>query len=255
MLGIVLGVAALGAFWLASGTVSANPGTNISLSPDSVSVNAGDSFDVDVMIDTDGLVRGVQFALDFDPSLLEVASVDEGPFLKDWAKSNSATTLVFPQAEIDNGAGHVSDMGIAAMGAVPGAPTGHGVVATYHLKAKAGAKGVSPLKLSDVVASDDQANTIQGTTSNNGQVGVGGADVQPLPKSTSGAGQAPSTTAAATTAAGKTPSAVITRSPSGGKSSSGSSNGLKIPWEFVGGMLGAVVVAGGVTLAVRKRRS
>ena len=250
---------ALGALWLAGGTASANPGTNVSVSLDSSNVNAGDSFDVNVVVDTDVPIRGVQFALAFDPSLVQVASVDEGSFLKDWASGSGNQTLEFPQPQIDNNVGHVTDIGIAVVGTGQGGASGHGVLATYHMTAKAGAKGVSSLKLSDLVVSDAQAATIPGATSTDGQVGIGGAQVTPL-ETTAPSSGTPSSTAATTSATGKTAgttgtpvSAVKGATKTSG--SSGSSNGLKLPWEAVGGMVGAVIVAGGVTVAVRKRRA
>ncbi len=259
VIGIALGVVALGALWFTSGTARANPGTSVSVSLDSNSVNAGDNFDVNVVVDTDVPIRGVQFALDFDASLIQVVSVDEGSFLKDWANGSGNQTLKFPEPQIDNNAGHVTDIGIAVVGTGQGGASGHGVLATYHMTAKAGAKGVSPLKLSDLVVSDAAAATIPGATSTNGQVGIGGAQVTPMETTAPSNGTTPSSTAATTTTAGKTAGTTGTSVSSvkgaSTSKSSGSSNGLNVPWEAVGGVMGAVVVAGGVTVAMRRRRA
>jgi hypothetical protein len=253
---VALVVVAVGATWLATGTGSANPGTSISVSMDSNSVDAGASFDVSVVVDTDVPIRGVQFALDFDPSLAEVDSVDEGPFLKDWAESAGNQTLKFPDPQIDNNAGHVTDIGIAVVGTNEGGASGQGVLATYHMKAKEGAKGVSPLKLSNVIVSDAQAVSLNGVAQVDGEVGVGGAEAKPM-NSQSGA-SAPSGGPAGgeakrTANVGSTPFSNV-RGATKSKSSD-SSDGLSLPWEIVGGVVGAVVVVGGVTFAVRRRRT
>jgi hypothetical protein len=143
-------------------------------------VSAGQEFTVDVVINTQPEVRGAQGALSFDPALFEVTDVTEGTFLSDWASANGVQTLVFPEPDIDNAAGHVSDIGVAIIGTVQGGPSGSGVLWTYHMKAKNGASGTSTLTLSNVHVSDtgegnpNGPQELLGVVVNNGQAVVGG---------------------------------------------------------------------------------
>jgi hypothetical protein len=106
--------------------VLANPGVSVSISPASLTVQPGQAFTVDVVVESDVAVRGVQGALTFDPAMLEAGDVTEGNYLKDWAEANGNSTLVFPEPKVDNGAGQISDIGIAVMGTNPGGVTGSG---------------------------------------------------------------------------------------------------------------------------------
>ena len=159
--------------------------STVAISPATATVPPGAAFDVSVTLTTDANIRGVQGALTFDPSLLEVDSVSEGSFLKDWASAHSDSTMIFPQANIDNTAGTVSDIGISMMGTTPGGPTGTGILFIYHMKAKS-TEGTANLTLSDVVLSNENAATLSGVTVNGGQVIVQiGA---PVPTATPGSG-------------------------------------------------------------------
>jgi hypothetical protein len=55
-------------------------GTQLSISPSTQGVSAGDSFEVDILVDTDTMTRGVEVSVNFDPSLVQVDDVTEGTF-------------------------------------------------------------------------------------------------------------------------------------------------------------------------------
>lgn len=83
-------------------SVKASPETAVAIDPPEVKdLEAGASFTVDVTITDADNVFGWQFNVTFDPGVLSVASVAEGPFLK------SFNATVWPTPEIDNSGGYV----------------------------------------------------------------------------------------------------------------------------------------------------
>jgi hypothetical protein len=114
------------------------------------SIHEGDTFSVEVLVDTATPCRGAQMELTFDPGLMRCDSVTEGGFFKDWAAASGATTVMIPQSPtIDNTQGQVRTVGIAVMGGSGGGATGDGVLLTYHFTALA--NGTASPALSDVV--------------------------------------------------------------------------------------------------------
>jgi hypothetical protein len=113
-------------------------------------IKTGQSFTIDVVIESKLALRSGQCGLNFDPTLMKCEKVEEGSFFKDWASKNGAITMVLPQPSIDNSRGSVSTQGIAVMGStVSGGVNGEGILCTYNFTAlKDGT--ISP-KLNDVV--------------------------------------------------------------------------------------------------------
>ncbi|MGQ9683268.1 MAG: cohesin domain-containing protein [Anaerolineae bacterium] len=144
--------------------------SRVSISPGTRTIGPGDAFDVQVLVEPDMAVRAFQAALSFDPSLVEVVSVDEGGFLKDWAAANGASTLVFPRGAIDNTAGKVADTGVSILGGPEDGPARAGVVLVYHMRAKAGANGRSPLTLVNVKMANRTSTIMDGLTITSGEV-------------------------------------------------------------------------------------
>ena len=143
---------------------------SVSISPAAQTVRPGDSFDIVVTLNTDIASRGGQCRLNFNSVLVQCDSVTEGSFYKNWTVSNSGSTIVFPQPEIHNDTGKVTDIGIAIMGGDAGGPTGSGEFCIYHMTAKTGVSGTSLITLSNVVLTDENGYDISGVTINNGQV-------------------------------------------------------------------------------------
>lgn len=122
-------------------------------------VKAGDSFTIDVKIESAVPTRGAQCAINFDPKLMKCESANEGPYYKSWATANSSSTMIYPQAKIDNNTGTVSDMGIAIMGATEGGPVGSGIFLTYKFTALAA--GNVSATLSNVLVADPDGKMAQ----------------------------------------------------------------------------------------------
>jgi hypothetical protein len=122
----------------------------MSLSIANRNIKAGDKFSVDVVVNTQLIVRGGQVGLTFDPTLMQCDDVVEGSYLKDWAIANGIDTMIIPQPGIDNVSGQVSDIGVVLIGMQNlGGPTGTGVLATYHFTALK--DGVASPKISDAL--------------------------------------------------------------------------------------------------------
>lgn len=125
------------------------PEGKMGFEPKSKRVNKGESFTVDVNVDVDAIIRGVQFGLNFDPSLLQVGKVEMGRSFKEWEAANSGSqSIVIPPFKIDNSGGKVSVGAVALMGGPPeGGLKGSAVVATVSLTAKA--DGTAKLALTE----------------------------------------------------------------------------------------------------------
>jgi hypothetical protein len=155
----------------------------ISVIPESTSVNIGQEFDVEITIASDSEARGAQFELRYDPNLVEILSLTEGNFFRDWAEQNGASTIVVPEPVPDNERGVIPTFGIALLGARPGTGgvSGSGVIMVLHAKAKQTAGNVE-FSLGDVAVADygdDTGRTASygGVKIQNAVVAIGGESV------------------------------------------------------------------------------
>jgi hypothetical protein len=164
-----------------SGPESSGPAVTVALVPRATAARAGDDLAVDVTISTTEPLRGAQFAMKFDPELVEVRQVDEGSFFKGWAGANGAETFVLPQqAKADNRSGSLAPVGITILGSPnnPG-PVGSGVLATVHVVVKGRSGATTRLALVNVTAANmnsmGQTNRVPGVAVTDAQLTVGGA--------------------------------------------------------------------------------
>ena len=178
LLGMVLTVLLLCALVVPATPVLANPDTSMSISPATQTVNAGESFDVEVVVATTGLTRAAQFDLSFAPSLVQVTSVTEGNYYSDWATAHGGLTYFNPGAT-NNTAGTVHMAAVAILGGGPGGQTGSGTFIVVHMTAKTGVSGTSALTLFDIIVADENAQAIPDVVINSGEVVVGAGEVTP----------------------------------------------------------------------------
>jgi parallel beta-helix repeat protein len=137
--------------------------TTVSISPSTKIVSPG-PFTVNVTIEPEVPIAGVQFDLSFDPSLLRANNVTEGNLLK----QGGANTYFYSGA-IDNAAGTITH--VASAITTPGETVSTpGVFATIQMTAKSAA-GTSTLDLSNVIVGDINGNAVS-TTVNNGSVTI-----------------------------------------------------------------------------------
>jgi hypothetical protein len=127
-------------------------------------VRTGQHFTVNINVNPNHAVAGVQFSLSFNASLVMVDSVTEGNLLK----SGGAGTFFFP-GQIDNTSGKLKNVAGAIIS--PGQTVStSGTLAVINMTAK-NTVGVCPLTLSDVVVGDISGQTIS-TSITNGQTNI-----------------------------------------------------------------------------------
>ena len=144
------------------------PDATVSISPSIKNVSPG-PFTVNVTVEPEVPIAGVQFDLSFNPSLVRANNVTEGHLLK----QGGANTF-FYSGTIDNAAGTITyaASAITTPGETVSTP---GVLATIQMTAKSAA-GTSTLGLSNVIAGDMSGNAVA-ITVNDGSVTISTADV------------------------------------------------------------------------------
>jgi hypothetical protein len=227
--------------------------TLISVDVSKTNVNPGDTFDLNLTMDTDAPTWGVQFELQYDPKLVEItAESQQGNFYKDYSDTHNGTIMVMPEPQIDNNAGQIKLMSISVIGLPNGSggPTGKGTIYTFHGKAKDGANGTAVFKLAGVLVSD--AGNADGITA-----ALGGIKVRDgVIAIGSGAPAATEAVQAATAPvidAGPTPTLEPTVEKLTSLDGSDASTQSSVPWAVLLPILGVVVVGGGAFVVLRKK--
>jgi len=120
--------------------------TTMDVAPAETSVSVGDSSTLEVAIGGfvgEVGVYGFQFDLSYDPSIVSVERVDEGPLLA------PGGFKVFLPGEVDEGAGRVGFVAGTPLGPQPLDVPHGGAAATVRFKALA--RGTSPITISNAV--------------------------------------------------------------------------------------------------------
>lgn len=154
----------------------------IGFAPDSLTASPGETFKVDVVANLAEEVRGVQFGLKFDPAVVQITSITEGPYLKDWARAHHGQSAVGVPFQVDNARGEVSIGGIVILGGdSAGGPAGPGVLATVQGTVRPEASASSALTLTAVkfASTLPDAAAVPNMTVLPGGVAVGDAPVPP----------------------------------------------------------------------------
>ena len=157
--------------------VSAQGETTVSISPLGQEVSPEQVFTVEIIVDPELAIAGMQFNLSFDASLFTVDSVEEGNLLN----QNGASTYFTP-GTIDNVAGTITSVAgaITTSGETVSSP---GIFAIITLTSGT-VGGTSRLDLSNVIVGDIEGNTVS-VEVNSGSVNIVGASPAPTspPKS------------------------------------------------------------------------
>lgn len=132
------------------------PLATVGLEPTALHVSVGETFTVSLTLDTVVAVRGMDFGLSYDASVLRYDKATEGAFFSSWANHHQASTFVLGQPATTTGdavlAINVPKIAIVVAGAGDTGPTdgprGSGTVFTLRFAALA--DGVSSLSLTDV---------------------------------------------------------------------------------------------------------
>jgi hypothetical protein len=134
-------------------------------------VGTGEQFTVDIVVNPESEIAGVQFSLFFDPLLVTVNSVSEGNLFK-----QSGMNSYFIPGEIDSITGMIRN--VAGVSISPGrAVSSSGVLATVVFTSKL-ASGVCPLVLFDVIVGNIEGKAVP-VNLINGQVSIGGLLTKP----------------------------------------------------------------------------
>lgn len=107
----------------------------------------GESFSIEVVIDSPVATRAAQFGLAFDPLKLRCDEAELGPFYDDWAVAHGGASALVPAPRIDNARGIVSPASAVILGGAEGGPSGQGVTVIYHFTALA--SGLAELSLTE----------------------------------------------------------------------------------------------------------
>jgi hypothetical protein len=177
---LTLGLAAR--FGLTGSSVAAQTvGTFLSVSPPGVAVAPGHRFELDIMITSDTPTRGVQFALTYDPKLVEIDHVDAGEFYSDWASAHSGQAGVVVPFSSSGAEGRTSIGALAVLANAEGGAQGSGRLARVTLNARE-ATGEATLEFSDVRVSSDRAQSLPVVQGTGATISVGGAGPPAAPQ-------------------------------------------------------------------------
>ena len=140
----------LGTLFLA-GSMSGETVTSVGLSPSSQTVSAGSTFTVDIVVDPQVPIAGVQAEVSFDHELLSANSVTEGNLLK-----SSCSTFFMPGTK-DNTAGTIKGMACAVLGNCTASSPGTFARITFTAKTSG---GTSQISLSNVKVLDTDVTAV-----------------------------------------------------------------------------------------------
>lgn len=160
-------------------------GASLVLNPSTMSVNPGESFRMDVVLTTDAQTRGVQFGLTYDPSLLQIDSVEPGAYYKSWSDANGGQGAAVMAFQPHNDTGRLAPGAVVLLGGpADRGPNGSGTVLTLQMTARPGASGRSPLLMTDVIISTTKAESLPDVmwTGAVAGVGLGAAALGPPPE-------------------------------------------------------------------------
>jgi hypothetical protein len=148
------------------GGASAAETTEVSISAPIEAIEPGEQFSIGVVVVPNTAIAGMQFDLQFDPSLFAVDSVTEGDLL-----TQGAASTFFNAGSIDNEAGVIR----GAYGAItsPGETvSAQGTFATVILTAKEQSESC-PVSLSSVIVGDIDGNSVPVSLSNEDSLSAG----------------------------------------------------------------------------------
>lgn len=140
---------------------SASPTTTVYVHPSTKTVTVGQTFIIDIRISDVIDLYGWEFKLGWNPNLLDVVEVTEGPFLKQGGQT------FFPEPKINNTAGYIL-VDCTLLGDVPGV-NGSGTLAYVKFYAEMQGSCVLDLYDTELVSSVEQSIPY---TANDGSVTV-----------------------------------------------------------------------------------
>jgi len=185
----------------------------LSVSPASQTVDPGASFSIAVVQNADVVTTGAQTDISFDPSLLQVVSVDKGAAYSTASLvigiAPQTTAQAIAEANTNGTLQNVSAFYLPGAGSVPAGATDFVVV---QMQAKPQFGGVSPITLAEVEMLDNASGAVP-VTLNAGEVTVNGATPSPSPTPDPNATPTPTPVATPTPMATPAPTPFATDPP------------------------------------------
>ncbi len=157
--------------------VAANPGTSITFTPDALHVEKGESFSVDVIINTTVPILGGQAGFSFNPDVLRCNSITQkGKMITDWVDTHGGSAdenvIIYPTGRIDNATGTIDTLGVIIVGMGGVGPSGSGIFCTLNFTAL-GIDGVSSLSMTSPRITSTEGQSVAALEVGMGRVIVG----------------------------------------------------------------------------------
>lgn len=133
-------------------TFTASAATQVTLQPSSKVVNSGNPVTVDILVDPDTEIAGMQFDLKFDSSLMQVTGVTEGDLLK-----QSGAETFFNPGQKDTGT--LKNVYGCILG--KGGVSTSGKFVTVTLSSTPGNKEKAQIYLQNVTVSNPEGNAVE----------------------------------------------------------------------------------------------
>ncbi len=146
---VIVSLTALIAIFVFLSSTAAAP--NVTLQPSSTSVYAGQNITVDVIVNPDTQITGMEFEIEYDGSLFQVANVTEGNLFSQSGQS----TLFYPGQA---GAGTLKNVYGCILG--NSSVSTPGTFATITLSSNPKVKGTSQVCLKNVTISDSNSKPV-----------------------------------------------------------------------------------------------
>ena len=177
--GIKVNIIVVAIFFSIVFAVSAVDATDVvvKVNPASQTVTPGDSFNVNVRVESVTYMAADQATLNFDPGAMSVSSVTEGDFLK-----SAGTTIGAGMEIIDNDNGKVTFF--YSLFAQYVGVDGSGTLTTIYFDTDASAEGIFDLELTDVLLGDGDGNEITADAISNETVTISTLTPTPTPTPT-----------------------------------------------------------------------
>lgn len=170
LISLLLGVVLISAMLIPAVPVFADT-VSMYVSPATQTVDPGESFIVQIYINSDVVNRCAQADVQFDPTLIHVNSVTEGTYYSSWASSHGGGTQ-YQAPTINNTTGLINDAAVVVTGAAGQGVTGSGVFIVINATALAAVNGTSAITLPETYIGDVNISPLAHTTTN-GAVTVG----------------------------------------------------------------------------------
>ncbi|MBN1368441.1 MAG: IPT/TIG domain-containing protein [Dehalococcoidales bacterium] len=136
------------------------PSGTVSFNPNPLSIIKGDSFEIDLVIDTSTGFLAWQSEINFDASRFQCTGIQEGDFLYYYALNNGGLTVPIAASVIDNVNGKITGLGYAVLGIGGVGRSGSGTLCVLSFTANSNSSGTGTIIPYDIDVYDAYGNPI-----------------------------------------------------------------------------------------------